>query len=90
LQAAEAKVAVEHRLVAGESAAEILRATEEIDPDLIVMGTRGRTAAERSAFGSVADRVLRQAPCPVVMVNTATTPPPAAKACESNTVRKVN
>jgi nucleotide-binding universal stress UspA family protein len=36
--------------------------------DLIVMGTRGRTGAARMFVGSVAERVVRLAPCPVLTV----------------------
>ena len=38
------------------------------DVDLVVMGTHGRTGAERMVLGSVAERVIRSAPCPVVTV----------------------
>ena len=37
--------------------------------DLIVMGTRGLTGIKHLALGSVADRVVRTAPCPVLTVN---------------------
>lgn len=36
--------------------------------DLIVMGTRGLTGLKHVAFGSVAERVVREAPCPVLTV----------------------
>ncbi len=36
--------------------------------DLIVMATHGRSGLSRWAFGSVADRVLRQAHCPVLLI----------------------
>ncbi len=38
--------------------------------DLIVMGTHGRTALARLLLGSVAEAVLRKAPCPVLTVRT--------------------
>jgi nucleotide-binding universal stress UspA family protein len=36
--------------------------------DLIVMGTHGRTGVERLLLGSVAEKVLRDAPCSVLVV----------------------
>ena len=36
--------------------------------ELIVMGTHGRTGVKRIVFGSVAEHVVRHAPCPVVTV----------------------
>jgi nucleotide-binding universal stress UspA family protein len=53
-------------LRAGDPAAEIMAAAQETPADLVVMGTHGRSGVKRWALGSVADRVLRQAPCPVV------------------------
>jgi universal stress protein A len=46
----------------------ILSACEEFTPDLVVMGTHGRTGISRVVFGSVAESVLHQAPCPVLIV----------------------
>ncbi|MEW6322582.1 MAG: universal stress protein [Acidobacteriota bacterium] len=46
----------------------ILRAAREWPADLIVMGTHGRGGFERFAVGSVAEKVLRKAPCPVATV----------------------
>jgi universal stress protein A len=36
--------------------------------DLIVIGTHGRTGLHRRFIGSVAERVVRHAPCPVLVV----------------------
>ena len=41
---------------------------EEKKIDLIVLGTRGRTGLEKALLGSVAEQILRQAPCPVLTV----------------------
>jgi nucleotide-binding universal stress UspA family protein len=57
-----------HRLVEGEPAEEIIRVARELECDLIVMGTYGRTGLARFFTGSVAEEVMRGAPCPVVTV----------------------
>ena len=56
------------RLEVGAPFAEIVRAAEEEGADLIVMGTHGRSGLNRLLLGSVAERVIRLAPCPVVTV----------------------
>ncbi len=61
-------VHVEHRLEEGDPVAEIVRVAEESRADLIVMGTHGRTGFGRLLMGSVAERTLRKAPCPVLTV----------------------
>jgi nucleotide-binding universal stress UspA family protein len=63
-------VRIEHRLEDGEPAVEILRVAKEIQPDLIVMGTHGRTGLGRLLMGSVAEQVVRRAPCPVLTIKT--------------------
>jgi nucleotide-binding universal stress UspA family protein len=45
-----------------------VRVAEEGGCDLIVMGTHGRTGLRRLVMGSVAEEVLREAPCPVLSV----------------------
>lgn len=52
----------------GGPSEEIVRTAKEQDADLIVLGTHGRTGLGRLLVGSVADRVVRTAPCPVVTV----------------------
>jgi nucleotide-binding universal stress UspA family protein len=68
LRPAGGEVPVEHRLAEGDAAEEIVRLAGELNCDLIVMGTHGRTGLARLLFGSVAEKVLRQAPCPVLTV----------------------
>ncbi len=51
---------------AGHPAAEILAYVEETAVDLVAMGTRGRTGLRRYLTGSVAERVLRRSPVPVL------------------------
>ena len=52
----------------GEPAAEILEAARDARADLIVMGTHGRTGLEHALMGSIAERVVRRAHCPVLTV----------------------
>jgi nucleotide-binding universal stress UspA family protein len=60
----------EQALVEGDPAAEILRFAESGACDLIVMGTHGRTSRDHRRFGSVAQRVILDAPCPVLVVSS--------------------
>jgi len=46
---------------------QILRACEEVHPDLIVMGTHGRKGLSHVLLGSVAEKVVRLAPVPVLI-----------------------
>lgn len=52
----------------GNPANEIIGAAEERNADLIVVGQRGRSAISRFIEGSVTDRVVRHAPCDVLVV----------------------
>ena len=47
---------------------EILRYAKEVDADLIVMGTHGRSGLVQMLIGSVAEKIVRKAPCPVLTV----------------------
>jgi nucleotide-binding universal stress UspA family protein len=51
----------------GESADEILAVARETNAGLICLSTHGRTGLSRSLLGSVAESVLRNAPCPVLL-----------------------
>ncbi|HWG43124.1 MAG TPA: universal stress protein [Gemmataceae bacterium] len=66
LEAQAHRVRVESQVMEGGPVDMILRAVEETNADLIVMGTHGRTALARLLLGSVAELVLRKAPCPVL------------------------
>jgi nucleotide-binding universal stress UspA family protein len=59
-------VEVEYRVAEGEPAAEIVRQAGVLGANLIVMGSHGRTGLGRLLMGSVAEAVLRRAPCPVL------------------------
>jgi nucleotide-binding universal stress UspA family protein/quercetin dioxygenase-like cupin family protein len=61
-------VRVEHRVAEGEAPKEILRLSQALKCDLIVMGTHGRTGLDRLLTGSVAEEVLRKSICPVMVV----------------------
>ena len=52
---------------AGTPADEIVRAADELDTDLIVIGGRGKGAVGALLLGSVSYRVLHHAPCPVLV-----------------------
>ena len=59
------------KVTVGEPSGEIVRVAAEEGADLIVMGTHGRGGLPRLLLGSVADRVIRTAPCPVLTVREA-------------------
>jgi nucleotide-binding universal stress UspA family protein len=48
----------------------IIEMAEDIGADLIVMGTRGLTGIKHVMLGSVVERTVRSAPCPVLTVKT--------------------
>jgi nucleotide-binding universal stress UspA family protein len=52
----------------GNTAAEILNQATSMNADLLVIGTHGRSGFERLLLGSVAEKVLRKARCPVLVV----------------------
>jgi nucleotide-binding universal stress UspA family protein len=56
------------RANAGVPFEEIVKIAGEERPDMIVMGTHGRSGLNRVLLGSVAERVIRLAPCPVLTV----------------------
>jgi universal stress protein A len=68
LQDPGGKVSVDQVLKQGEPTAIILQAVEQHPCDLIVMGTHGRSEQQRKALGSVAEEVMRQARCPVLLL----------------------
>jgi universal stress protein A len=61
-------VAVTTEVVVGRPAAAIAATAKARQADVIVMGTHGRGAFAHALLGSVAERVLRSAPCPVLTV----------------------
>jgi nucleotide-binding universal stress UspA family protein len=68
LRPANPKIPVSHVLLEGDPATEIARYAADAGIDVIVIGTRGRTGVDRLVLGSVAERVMREAPCTVLVV----------------------
>ncbi len=62
---------VEHEIILSEGPPykNIIQTAEEKEIDLIVMGTAGRRGLDRFLLGSVAEKVVRTAPCPVMVVH---------------------
>ena len=56
-------------VVAGDASEEILNYIEDQHIDLVIMGTHGRKGMDKIIFGSVAERVLKASPVPVMVVN---------------------
>jgi len=52
----------------GRASLEIIRYARDREADLIVMGTHGRTGLRHVLLGSVAEKVVRKSPCPVLTV----------------------
>jgi nucleotide-binding universal stress UspA family protein/quercetin dioxygenase-like cupin family protein len=78
-QPSDPQIRVEHRFAEGDPAEEILRLTAALHCNLVVMGTHGRTGLGRFLTGSVAEEVLRNAICPVLVVKTPLPAAPDAK-----------
>jgi nucleotide-binding universal stress UspA family protein len=63
-------VKVEGKAVVGDPVWEICQEAGREHADLIVMGSHGRTGLSHVLLGSVAERVLRHAPCPVLVARS--------------------
>jgi len=64
----EKRALVRCRVVTGTAFLEIIRAAKDGKADLVVVGTRGRSGLKYIFLGSVAEKVVRKAPCPVLAV----------------------
>jgi nucleotide-binding universal stress UspA family protein len=62
------KIRIQHVLLEGDPARQIVAYSRDAGIDLIVMGTHGRTGLERMLMGSVAEKVMRGATCSVLVV----------------------
>jgi len=91
LHARESTVHMEPRLIFADGVASgILRMAQQLQPDLIVLGTHGRTGLGRLLMGSVAEQVVRKAPRPVLTVKTtASLSSPASAPVPDQVVRTV-
>ena len=74
-EAQQAKIEVSRAVAIGSPSQKIVETAEAEHVDLIVMATHGRTGLSHLLIGSVAERVVRTAPCPVLTIR-----PPAEKA----------
>jgi nucleotide-binding universal stress UspA family protein len=59
---------LETRVELGSPAAKILELADKEKIDLIIMGAHGRKGLDRAIFGSVAAKVVKSAPCPVMTI----------------------
>jgi nucleotide-binding universal stress UspA family protein len=72
-------ISVTHIFLRGDPATEIIRYAVDAGIDLIVMGTHGRSGLERLLMGSVAEKVMREAHCSVLVVKLPKGAPPAPR-----------
>jgi len=77
-------VTVRTEVAEGSTASEIVRHAAAHDVDLVVMGTHGRSGFDRLTLGSVAEKVIRKAHCPVLTI-----PPGATRAGADVSVRRI-
>lgn len=67
---AQLGVLTRRQVVIGRPTRAILAAAASLGADLVVVGTHGRTGLPHALLGSVAEQVIRAAPCPVLTVRT--------------------
>lgn len=89
LEARDPEVWVEHLLVEGDPATQILLEAQALKCDLVVMGTHGRMGAA-PVMGSVAEEVVRRAVCPVVTVRSSARQPLSGDQAPDKAVRPPN
>ncbi len=59
----------ETKVIVGDTVEEIIKIAKEGSYDMIVIGTHGYKGMEKILLGSVAERVIKRAPCPVLVYN---------------------
>ena len=69
-KAAEAGVEAEEKLIEGVPSKIILQEADEGKYDIIVMGTLGRTGISKLLMGSVAEKIVQNAKCPVLVAKS--------------------
>ena len=67
-QLSHAGAPIDVKVIIGEPSWDICRTAEEERSDLVIMGSHGRTGLGHVLLGSVAERVVRLSPCPVLVV----------------------
>ena len=67
----KSKIDVEGVLLSGEPFVEIIKYAKKKQVNLIIMATHGRTGIEHMLMGSVAEKVVRKSPCPVLSIKKA-------------------
>jgi nucleotide-binding universal stress UspA family protein len=67
-EAREVGIDTDYKTAFGATHVEICNAADEVGADLIVIGTHGHTGLSHVLLGSVAEKVVRKAPCPVLTV----------------------
>lgn len=60
---------LESKVFMGDVGEKIVEYANEIEADMVIMGTHGYKGLEKIMFGSVADKVVRSASCPVLTIN---------------------
>jgi nucleotide-binding universal stress UspA family protein len=74
-----ADIPCDYTMIHGVPFQAIIETARTAHADLIVMGTHGRTGLRHVLLGSVAERVVRLAPCPVLVVRAPHAQAPAAR-----------
>lgn len=69
-EAEAAGIQLHHRVAAGPPAAAICEEAADLQATVLVLGTRGWGAGKRFLFGSVSNRVVHEASCPVLVVHS--------------------
>ena len=77
-EARAAGISTRGEVASGREAVEIVERAKSLPADLVVMGTHGRGGFEKWVLGSITEKVMRQAPCPVLTITLPThdAPPP--------------